>query len=136
VVDGVELPVHDRKLYTARGCEPVEQEETFRVVPAMNPVQLAVEDPGVGPRSTWSVVLGAVFLAIGSQTSSTPSLFNSSRVTSTPGFDGVPGLVPLAGWTTKPIGFELIELVGIGVVTRGVGAAAVFGGMTPSFWRG
>jgi hypothetical protein len=25
----------------------------------------------------------------------------------------VPGLAPVAGWTTKPIGFELVELFGI-----------------------
>jgi hypothetical protein len=88
-----ELPGWHRKSYTARGCEPVEQEETVRVVPAMNPVQLAIVGAfGVGPRSTWSVVrswvseeFGVVYVAIGSQTNSTPSLFNSSRVTSIPG---------------------------------------------------
>jgi hypothetical protein len=42
-----------------------------------------------------------------------PSWFSSSRVTSTAGIDEVPGLAPLPGWTTKPIGFELVELFGI-----------------------
>jgi hypothetical protein len=55
VFDVVGLPLHDRKSYTARGCEPVEHEEIVRVVFKMNPVQLAMGDP-VGPRSTLSVV--------------------------------------------------------------------------------
>jgi hypothetical protein len=143
VFDGVEPPVHDRKSYTARGCEPVVQEETVRVVPAMNPVQLAMTGEfGVGPRSTRSVVrswvsdkLGVLYVAIGSQTNSIPRLFNSSRVTSTPGFDRVPGLAPFAGWTTKPIGFELIELVGIGVPARLLALGTVLGA-TPRVWRG
>jgi hypothetical protein len=142
VPDTKPVAVDDRKLYTARGCEPV-QEETVRVVPAMNPVQLAVGTaPGVGPRSTRSVVrswlseeFGVVYVAIGSQTNSIPRLFNSSRVTSAPGFDRVPGLAPFAGWTTKPIGFELIELVGIGVKARSLALGTVLG-RTPRVWRG
>ena len=103
----------------------VQEEVMVRVKPEIDPVQLATE---VVVCTIFSVPDGEMYCVIGNQTKSTPMLFNSTRVMSTPDLSPAGGgLTPVIGSTVKPIGFGLVGLFGTIVGTPGGGTM---------FWKG